>query len=75
MKLIFFKDAKGQFRARMVFSNGRIFATTEGYSSLRRCKNSVATYFDVALEGNVLVVVPGEENMILDEFIGPNLVR
>lgn len=33
MKIVLFKDEDSKWRARMVFSNGRIFATSEAYSS------------------------------------------
>ena len=42
-KFEIFKDKKGEFRFKLVASNGNIIAASEGYKTRASCKNGIAS--------------------------------
>lgn len=45
MKIVLFRDTKKAWRVRLVFSNGRIFATTEAYTSHAKALKSAKRFY------------------------------
>ncbi|MCQ2530418.1 MAG: YegP family protein [Lachnospiraceae bacterium] len=42
-KFEIYKDKAGEFRFRLKASNGQIIAVSEGYKTLQKCKNGIAS--------------------------------
>jgi uncharacterized protein YegP (UPF0339 family) len=61
MKLVFYKDRKGEWRWRWRARNGRIMADSgEGYSSKRKAMKAVVRFFEMASETKWKVEVVDE---------------
>jgi uncharacterized protein YegP (UPF0339 family) len=40
-KFEIYKDKKGEFRFRLIASNGQVIATSQGYKTKEACKNGI----------------------------------
>lgn len=55
MQFELFLDSAGQWRTRLRFGNGAIWMTSEGYSSLRECEDSLASAARQLVAGDAVV--------------------
>jgi uncharacterized protein YegP (UPF0339 family) len=55
MKIVVFRDAARRYRIRILFSNGRIVATSEAYSSLAKALQSARSLQKHMVQANIKV--------------------
>lgn len=63
MKIEMFQDRRRKWRFRLVASNGRILASSEGYSARNKCRDTVQEIQFAGLEG-IVGIEPGRDTTL-----------